>query len=696
MRERAEYCIIYAVPLLLPILAAAITNVADLRNAVWSDLHAGDTFSTTCTVTAVTAINKSYWVMDDTGYCYMRTTNRVLPRAGALVHIKGHIDIDPYNWQRAFADSVTELGKGPPLPAPVPITAEQLNDITFDDHAVTMRGIVTDVINDDIDPDWRFLVLRSESGPFLAAIGLGRGQSLDHLIGATVSAKGIAKVLPDGGKRKFKTAQLTILAPEDITIVTPAPQDPFASPPVPHTSRAENFQYKSAMLISRMGCHSAKGVVVASFDHRRNILIRTEQGQFIGAELKDATAPAYGETVDVAGFPETDLFILKLKRAVCRRASAPAALPAGPTTELPSSFDMDMVLKALLGQTVRITGKVTDHLDESAGRHGILTLACGRHSVPIDVSSIADDARQVAPPGSVVEATGVCVFNTESWNPRDIFPRIHGFTIVPRGADDIRMIASPPWWTHRRLIGLIVILLGALMAVLIWNRVLNKLIERRGRQLFKTEVSKVESDLRVDERTRLAAELHDSVAQTLTGVSFQIDAAEKTMHSDAAKASAFLNVARKTLISCREELRRCLWDLRNHALEEHNLQDAIRMTIQPHIGDAEATVRFNVLRSHLSDTTAHNILSIVRELCVNAVRHGRARHIQILGESSGGALRFSVADDGVGFDAASHPGAAQGHFGLQGIRERIVRMHGALKIESEPGKGARISVEIGK
>ena len=675
--------------------AVVITSVADLRKAVWSDFHAGDTFSTTCTVTAVTAANKSYCVMDDTGYCYMRTTNQILPKAGALVHIQGHIGIDQYNWQRAFADSVTELGEGSP-PDPVQITAEQLNDIAFDDHNVIMHGIVTDIIRDEIDPNWRFLVLRSESGPFLAAINLDRNQTLDNMIGATISAKGFAKVLPDGGKRKFKTPQLTIAALDDITIDRPAPKDPFESPRIPHSRGVENFQYKSATLISRMGCRSARGTVVAAFDRRRKILIRTEHGQFIGAELKGEPAPAYGETVDIAGFPETDLFILKLTRAVCRRVSEQTSVLSERATVLPSSFDMDAVLRELLGRVVRITGRVSDPIDESTGKHGLFVLTCGVHPIPVDISSLGDETRQIAPPGSLIEATGICVFNTGSWNPRDIFPRVNGFTVVPRTTADIHVVAPPPWWTSRRLIVLIVLLLGALMAVLVWNRMLNKLIERRGRQLFKTEVAKVEADLRVDERTRLAAELHDSVAQILTGVSFQIDAVEKTMHEDTERAATFLNVARKTLLSCREELRRCLWDLRNRALEERNLQDAIRKTIQPHIEGAEVSVRFNVSRAHLSDMTVHNILSIIRELCVNAVRHGHAHHIRIAGEYSGGVLRFSVRDDGVGFDAASYPDASQGHFGLQGIKERIGRMHGSLKIESEPGKGTHVIVEIGK
>ena len=131
----------------LPIFTSVITNVADLRHAVWSDLHAGDEFSLTCTVTSEIPLNNSFTVMDDTGHCYLRTTNRISPKAGQRVKINGHIGIDPFNWQRAFLEHAEPIGEGA-LPPPTPITPEQLNDESFDNRTVIMRGIVTDIVPD--------------------------------------------------------------------------------------------------------------------------------------------------------------------------------------------------------------------------------------------------------------------------------------------------------------------------------------------------------------------------------------------------------------------------------------------------------------------------------------------------------------------------------------------------------------------
>ena len=111
-------------------------------------------------------------------------------------------------------------------------------------------------------------------------------------------------------------------------------------------------------------------------------------------------------------------------------------------------------------------------------------------------------------------------------------------------------------------------------------------------------------------------------------------------------------------------------------------------------GGATASVRFNVPRKLLSESTAHSILRIVRELVVNAIRHGKATHVWIAGECSGGRISFSVRDNGCGFETSSAPGPRDGHFGLQGIRERVRAAKGTINIESIPSKGAKITITV--
>ena len=223
---------------------------------------------------------------------------------------------------------------------------------------------------------------------------------------------------------------------------------------------------------------------------------------------------------------------------------------------------------------------------------------------------------------------------------------------------------------------------------------LNARAERRGRELLKERIELVESELRLEERTRLAVELHDSIAQNIMGVSLQLDTANKLVKQNAPSALQHLDIASKALESCHAELRACIWDLRNLALEEKDMNEAIRRTVSQHLNNASLLVRFNVPRDRLTDNTTHALLRIIRELVTNAVRHGKAHAIKVVGAIEDGQLLFSVCDDGDGFDTSNYPGMAQGHFGLQGIRERIRGFNGKMDIDSKPGKGTYVRIAI--
>ena len=114
----------------------------------------------------------------------------------------------------------------------------------------------------------------------------------------------------------------------------------------------------------------------------------------------------------------------------------------------------------------------------------------------------------------------------------------------------------------------------------------------------------------------------------------------------------------------------------------------------PQIGDAVLQVRFDVRRRTFSENTMHAILRIVRELAVNAVRHGQATRILVAGSLEGQKLLFSVRDNGCGFDPERCPGLEQGHYGLQGIRERIDAFEGEIEIRSRPGDGTKVTIAL--
>ena len=271
----------------------------------------------------------------------------------------------------------------------------------------------------------------------------------------------------------------------------------------------------------------------------------------------------------------------------------------------------------------------------------------------------------------------------------------HGnWLITTRKDESAQVFKLPHYLTALNVTLFLFGLLILFLAILAWNTLLRRLVDRRSRELTNERMAAFSSSLKVEERTRLAVELHDTIAQTLTGVSLELDAARDFSRTNAAEMERHLDCASRTLTSCRNELRNCMWDLRNQTLEDISMDEAIRRTLAPHLPGAELAVRFAVDRDLFSDNTALSILRIIRELTLNAIRHGKATDVKVAGCIEGNKLLFSVKDNGCGFDPSNIPGVEQGHFGLQGVTERIEALGGTLTIDSSPGAGTRVGISI--
>ena len=341
---------------------------------------------------------------------------------------------------------------------------------------------------------------------------------------------------------------------------------------------------------------------------------------------------------------------------------------------------------------MRFKGLVRYRMDAAEQR--MLFVESEGHLVTVDLSACRPPADDVEI-GSKVSVAGTYVVDAERIDSGDSVPKAHGFFIVPRSPADIAVLSRPPWWTPGRLLAVICLLAALAAAIAFWNVSLARRAERRGRELADERMVRMESELKAAERTHLAVELHDALSQTLSGVSLAVGAAADDLASgELGNLGRYISFASNAIDGCRTELKNCLWDLRSAALDESDMSEALRMTLQQNIADGRISVRFAVPRGRLTDTTAHDILRTVRELVANAIRHGRAGKVAVAGCMDGGAVVFSVSDDGCGFDPGECPGVAQGHFGLQGIRERLKRCNGEMRIESAPGKGTKVTVRM--
>ena len=669
----------------------AVSSVAALTDALRQG-RSGVPFEITATIIHQPCSNR-YAVQDATGAVIIELTEPL--RQGRLSQ-GDHVRIQGTTVAGFLGHSCYAIGETAHvlsrevIPLPIETDAAGLAGGLFDNRLIRFKGMVVDTFRDEIDSQWIFLVLKDGHESFYACFAPhDPNASMGDLIGAEIAITGFYSALISDPR--FHSGRYILFSGRDaISVLRPAPDDPFDVPllTAKHHDRAE--------AINGMERRRVTGRVIAVW-HGDRMLLRTAEGRISRVDLADRDPPSYGMTVDAVGQPETDLYRLNLSRGIWRTSDVAVAVEPPPTDVTAWQMLHDYAKRPAIqieyhGKAVRLKGLVRS-LPSFGYSDGRLALECDRYIVPVDASACPQAFAGVEI-GCVLEVAGTCLIETENWRPNAPFPHVDGFAIVVRTPQDIRIISRPPWWTTGRLLAVIGTLLAALAGVFVWNRQLNRLAERRGRELTEETIARATADLKVGERTRLAIELHDALSQNLTGVALEIETSDVLIDGSPAQAHQHLGIAAKTVKSCREELKNCLWDLRNDALGEKTMDAAIRRTLAPHVRDIDIAVRFNVPRERLSDNTAHALLRIIRELVQNAIRHGHAKTIKIAGGLESDRLLFSVQDDGCGFDPENHPGVLQGHFGLQGIRERVKQFNGNLAIKSKSEKGTRVAISI--
>jgi PAS domain S-box-containing protein len=212
---------------------------------------------------------------------------------------------------------------------------------------------------------------------------------------------------------------------------------------------------------------------------------------------------------------------------------------------------------------------------------------------------------------------------------------------------------------------------------------LNRLT-RRAEQLAVTE-----------ERNRLAREIHDTLAQSFAGIVLHSEVLGASLAVSRQRSAKALSQIQKLARSGLEEARRSVQALRPKALDGATLPEALRQAAIRLNDDAKLSCQFRQRGKniHLSEATQNELFRIGQEALTNVVKHAQARSVCVTLVSQARRVTLSIKDDGVGFTTAKPQNQSHG-FGMGTMRERAQGIGGRLRVESRPGRGTTIRVEV--
>ena len=246
----------------------------------------------------------------------------------------------------------------------------------------------------------------------------------------------------------------------------------------------------------------------------------------------------------------------------------------------------------------------------------------------------------------------------------------------------------------------LIISLGAILLGIWISAIINQSMQRREliEQLEAAQAGLVAAERRegvLQERQRLAREIHDTLAQGFISIVLHLEAAEQALPVDPQRVHQHLDQARSTARNSLDEARRVVQDLRPDLLEQQSLPDAIERTAVRWQKETAIPVTTIVTGSPgpLHPNIEVTLLRATQEALNNVRKHAAATAVQLTLSYMEDAIILDVQDNGVGLDGAA-VSTLSGGYGLQAMHERAIQCDGTLILESEPGEGTTLVVTL--
>ena len=589
-------------------------------------------------------------------------------RVGMKVGVTGHTITSPPT-PRIHVEGFEVQGTAP-LPEPVVMDVSVLRASDLDGSFVECEDVIRVArIEKDVTPPRLVLELGPASGRLSVWISRWDQETLLALqSGTTVRVRGVLM--------RWKTVNwlplvpfVVVNQPDWVTVVKPVPEfDAVVRRPLAEVlPAAADDVFSEIVRVSGVVSYADEGTVV----------IRGKE-DVLWIRPRDAPTLAPGDRVEAVGFPGLNGPRGELEDATIRKTGRETLPPA---ERMEPEYFMEKEFLWKDGMRVRIKGAVTRGSAEPDGAP--LQLLFGERQIPLYFSE-KPSRRDLPVADSVMEATGVLEAGLNARLLR-VGRGEADYRLHLQSVRDLRMIQVGPWWTPARIFTVLSSAAVVAAAAGGWALFLKRRVAEKSKALVNEIAARREQEIVFQERRRLAADLHDTLEQTLTGASLQLEAI------GAAEAPKPLVLARRLLDRSRDELRRAVWDLTPEVIEERGIADALAVIAkdQTDLGLA-VEVSISGDTAEIPDRIAAHLCRVVQEAISNASRHGHAERVDISLTVERSGVELVIADDGQGFDLGEAPGISNGHFGINGMKERLRRLGGLLEIRSQPGGGTQV------
>ncbi len=644
--------------------------------------------------------NGSFSIQDDTGGIFIEagdlisreTPVEVFPAGGVpeisrIVEVRGRVSLESFS-PRILADSIRIIGDGE-MPEPMKLSLRELRSGKWDCEYVEIEAEIRYAENPPRNSVERLAMdLVTGDGRLYGFLSDAGGADPADLIDAHIRVRGVNFFYFN---RKFQPLQ-PILQIADMSAVEILRRSRTGTFDVPEVSLSGFQNYRPEG--TRQGRIRVKGTV--THVEPGAFFCLQDGGNGLTVNTRQKLDFSQGDLVEASGYPISDGSFAGLEDSVVRKIEEselpPALVLSRKKWERPDPQSIKEV-DLLDSRYVSMTGSLVG-FDDLAGE---MLVKFAGDTIPVKITSGFGKLKGIRP-GGTVEVRGVCKVTLSYGAPNYKYPQASAVRLLAQDPAAVSVLKEAPWWTPGRLW----IALGTgsvvLCLALIWNLYLQRNVALKRAELVRADQARQRKEIEfaatLQERKRLASDIHDGVEQSLAGVAFQVETLDFHPPGDG-DYQQYVDKVRRSLAKLREQMRRIVWNMNSMMESGGDFPEAMRKMVRRTAANSGIDIRHAVRgdRTKAGDFTANQSLFVTQELVVNAIKHAAPSTISINLDFQEEEFQIAVSDDGCGFDPATAPAVPDGHFGIQGIRERIERMGGTVVWESDDS-GTTVRVAI--